>query len=902
MLDLSEFKNKYNYDVATPMMKQYLDIKFVHQNSLVLFRMGDFYELFFDDAITASQFLGLALAKRGKHGENDLQMCGVPHHALESYLYKLIEEGFIVAICEQLESPEEAKKRGYKSVVKRDVVRIITPGTIIEESILQNHSPNYLVSIKRFNQAIGIAYLDISTAEFKVTLVELENFSSELAKLNPKEIIISETDLNDIELRSNLANYRPQLVVQVDSYFATQKCQKIIERFYNIYSYTAIGPLNDAQVSSVGAILEYVNITQKNILPDLPPPHIVSQKDFMIMDVSTRRNLELQSTISGNYKGSLLSVVNHTLTKAGTRLLYNYLCAPLTNIKAINTRHDAVEFLFSNMEITRSARSVLREISDIERIIMRISMRKSIPRDLFALHLALEAAKKIYSTMKELSLPNELHDFNEISKKIESIIRPDSPNSLAEGGFVKKSYNMRLAELYDLLENNNGVIEALKLEYQAKTGIDSLKICKNNLIGIFIEVTQKNLSKMSDSEFIHKQTIASSVRFTTEKLRALEIDIMNSQRLATILEQEIFWELCDDIMKLAIPLRQLANNLSIMDVYCSFAHLAKEHNYVRPEMEQSTNFLIENGRHVTVDQNVENFVPNNCDLSHNQRLWLITGPNMAGKSTFLRQNALIIILAQMGSFVPGTYAKIGIVDRLFSRIGASDDLAKGQSTFMVEMLETAMILAQSTENSFIILDEIGRGTSTYDGVSIAWGCLEHIHNILKCRSLFATHYHELTSLSGALSALKNHTISIKESNGEVLFLHKIIPGIADKSYGIHVAELAGIPKSVIKRAYEVLKNLEKNSKSNKKNIDNLLENNYSLFDDIIIPAKVEIQGSHEIDTRVDGDPKSKYIPDQVRDDIIQALADIKPDEISPKKALELLYELKKITQQQKELI
>jgi DNA mismatch repair protein MutS len=518
------------------------------------------------------------------------------------------------------------------------------------------------------------------------------------------------------------------------------------------------------------------------------------------------------------------------------------------------------------MEITRNSRAILREISDIERIIMRISMRKSIPRDLLALHMALEAAKKLYPTMKELSLSNEMHDFDIMSNKIESIIKPDAPNSLAEGRFIKKSYNARLTELYDLLENNNEVIEGLKLEYQVKTGIDSLKICKNNLIGIFIEITPKNLSKMTDSEFIHKQTTLSSVRFTTERLRALEIDMMNAERLAIILEQEIFWELCGDIMKLAISLRQLAHNLSIFDVYCSFAHLAKEHNYVRPIMEQSTSLLIEGGRHVTVEQNVQNFVPNNCDLNHNQRLWLITGPNMAGKSTFLRQNALIIILAQMGSFIPASYAKIGVVDRLFSRIGASDDLAKGQSTFMVEMLETAMILAQSTENSFIILDEIGRGTSTYDGVSIAWGCLEHIHNILKCRSLFATHYHELTSLSGALAGLRNHTISIKESNGEVLFLHKIIPGIADKSYGIHVAELAGIPKSVIKRAYEVLKNLEKNSKSNQKNMDNLIENNYSLFD-----VTVAKEGK-----------------------IALALADIKPDELSPKEALETLYELKKM--------
>ena len=401
--------------------------------------------------------------------------------------------------------------------------------------------------------------------------------------------------------------------------------------------------------------------------------------------------------------------------------------------------------------------------------------------------------------------------------------------------------------------------------------MENLKICKNNIIGIFIEISPKNLHKMTDSEFIHKQTIATSVRFTTERLKKLEIDIINAQRLSCNLEQEIFWELCGDVMALVGNLRKLSYNLSRLDVFCSFAHLALEHNYVRPEMELSNNFIVENGRHVVVERNVPtgHFVPNNCDLNHNQRLWLITGPNMAGKSTFLRQNAMIIILAQIGSFVPASYTKIGVVDRLFSRIGASDDLAKGQSTFMVEMLETATILAQSTPNSFIILDEIGRGTSTYDGVSIAWGCLEHIHNALRCRSLFATHYHELTQLSGPLTALQNHTISIKEEKGEVLFLHKIIAGSADKSYGIHVAELAGIPKSVIKRAYEVLKTLEKNSKSSQKNMDILTTNNYSFFDDTVA----------------------------VRDNKLEkALADIKPDELSPKEALEVLYNLKRIVE------
>jgi len=901
MLELAEFKSKYNYDVATPMMQQYLDIKFEHQNSLILFRMGDFYELFFEDAITASRVLGLALAKRGKHGENDLQMCGVPYHALESYLHKLVEEGHIVAICEQLESPEEAKKRGYKAIVKRDVVRIITPGTITEESILQKHSPNYLVSIKGLNNAVAIAYLDMSTAEFKVTLINIENFGAELAKLNPKEIIVSESDLNDKYLKHNLDYHRAKLAVQVDSYFALQKCQKIIERFYNIHSYSAIGSLDEASVSAIGAILEYVNITQKNMLPTLSLPHIVNSTDFMIMDVSTRRNLELSATISGGYKGSVLSIINHTITKSGARLLHSYLNAPLSSLDQIKARHEAVEFLLSNINITEKCRHILREVSDIERIIMRISMKRCCPQDIFALGISIDSSKKLHEIISILNLPESIKNitnswvgFDEISSNIKDVIKEDAANSLVGGRFIKPSYNNRLQELYDLLDNNNEIIGNLKLEYQAKTGVDNLKICKNNILGVFIEVTPKNLYKMTDSEFIHKQTIASSVRYTTERLKSLEQDILNAEKLAIILEQEIFWKLCDDIMKFSGALRSLAQNLSIFDVFCSFAYIAREYGYVRPEMIEDASFTIHEGRHIAVEQNIPkgHFIPNNCDLDNSQRLWLITGPNMAGKSTFLRQNALIIILAQIGSFVPSTYAKIGVVDRLFSRIGASDDIARGQSTFMVEMLETATILAQSTANSFIILDEIGRGTSTYDGVSIAWGCLEHIHNTLKCRSLFATHYHELTALAGPLACLKNYTISIKENRGEVLFLHKIIPGVADKSYGIHVAEIAGIPKSVIKRAYEVLKILEKKSDAKQKNMDNLITNNYSLFDVGVIPAQGGIQKNYDMDSCLR--TKDTRI-DVAKESILQkALADIKPDELSPKEALNMLYELKKM--------
>ena len=875
MIEKDEFKQKYKYDQATPMMQQYLQLKFAHQDALLLFRMGDFYELFLEDAVTASQVLGIALAKRGKNGEDDLQMCGVPYHALESYLLKLVEEGFKVAICEQMESPEEAKKRGYKAVVKREVVRIITPGTIIEESIIETQNPNYLISVRIAQNLASIAYLDISTSEFNIASVGMENLSSEIARLEPKEIIISEKDAN----HEALHNWRNKMVIQVESYFANAKCQKIIETFYNIQSYTAIGALTESQISVIGAVLEYVNITQKQNLPALPLPHIVNASDFMVIDASTRRNLELTHTISGYKKGSLLSTIDKTVTKSGARTLYQFLSSPLTDIEQITNRHKKTEFFVQNMRLTEKVRTTLKSTGDLERIITKISMKRCIPRDLLSIYNSLIAASEIQAAFVSaigIDYPETIKDMlsflgghDEISDKIFSIIKEDAPNSLADGGFIKTSFHPKLKELEDLLENSNDIIEKMKLEYQRQTGVDNLKICHNNLVGLFIEVTPKNVHKVTGDEFIHKQTLASAVRFTTERLKTLEAEMLSAKTVKIGLEQQIFWKLCDFIIENAGRLHLLAFSLSQIDVFTALAHLADEYGYIKPEMASDNGFHVAAARHVIVEQSLKTgkFIPNDCDLS-NGRLWLLTGPNMAGKSTFLRQNALIIILAQMGSFVPANFAKIGIVDRLFSRIGASDDLAKGQSTFMVEMLETATILAQSTEKSFIILDEIGRGTSTYDGVSIAWATLEHIHDKLKCRSLFATHYHELTVLSESLPSLQNYTIKISEENDEVLFLHQIIPGFADKSYGIHVAEIAGLPKSVIARAYQILSKLEKTSASQNKKLESVMTHSHNLFDY--------------------SSTQQPYVASAVE----VALAKVNPDELSPKEALEELYRLK----------
>lgn len=877
MLNLEEFKSKYNYEVATPMMKQYLDIKFENQDVLLLFRMGDFYELFFDDAKIASKALSLALAKRGKHGEDDLPMCGMPHHALEGYMHKLLDQDFKVAICDQLESPEEAKKRGYKAIVKRGVSRIITPGTITEESILPEHNPNYLAALKKGKQNISVAYLDISTAIFKVISTPKENLAAELSRISPKELIISEKDKFDPELKEILSNYESRIVVQVDSNFARSKCQKIIERFYDIHSYESIGYISEEEICSIGAVLEYVNITQKSTIPNLSLPHNENISEFMVIDSSTRRNLELTSTISGSYKGSLLCNVNHTITKPGGRLLHEYLSSPLLSKNEIIFRQDNIEYLLQDDSLRNNIREILKSVSDIERILIRISSSRSIPRDLIALKESIISGKEIATLLKNDDhkflerITSNFKNFDGIIDLIDKAINEDAPNNLVSGGIIKKSYDSALGDLYDLVENSDQILKNLRDEYRQKTAIETLKICNNNVIGMFIEVTPKNAHKMNHEEFIHKQTLASSVRYTSEKLREIEVAKNNAHIQIIQIEQKIYNDICQEVLKHISDLRNLALSIAMIDVFSGLAMLAKEYNYCRPIIDESTDFEIRDGRHVNVEMNLHKgaFTPNDCNLSRDQRLWLLTGPNMAGKSTFLRQNAIIAILAQIGSFVPASYAKIGIIDKLFSRIGASDDISKGQSTFMVEMIEAASILANSTERSFIILDEVGRGTSTYDGLSIAWGCLEHIHNKLLSRCLFATHYHELTILSKSEPSLKNFTMDIREENGKLVFLHKVIEGVADKSYGIHVAEIAGLPKQVVKRAYQVLGNLEKDKLNKEKDIDNIISNNYSLFD--IESTKIQHKDSQ----------------------VEKRLGDLKPDELSPREALDLIYELKK---------
>jgi len=895
-MQLNQFNEKHNYDQMTPMMQQYLDMKFANLDCILLFRLGDFYELFFEDAVLASKILGITLTRRGKNGEDEIPMCGVPHHALETYLNKLIGENYKVAICEQLETPEIAKKnRGYKAVVKREVTRIITPGTITEESIIETNSPNYLVSIAEDKNTFSICYLDLSTCEIAVTDIPFHEIINELARLSPKEVLLSE-NLRTSDLARTIHNsLSNRIAYQVDSFFAFDKCLKIVLNFYKISSQKAIGEISKNQISSLGSVLEYLSLTQKENLPRLPLPKIIPYKSFMLIDAATRRNLELTSNILGQVKGSLLGVLDQNVTKAGSRLLYKFLSMPLINIDEINKRLALTEFFYSNNSLTQNIKKILKKTSDMERSLSRISMKRGSGPDLLSIKHTIAAAIEIRGELLNRygpNLPSYIEDIigplsgdDELYDLIDQSIREDAPVGLSDGGIIKHEYHAKIQELYDLINNGRLYVEKLKSIYQKETNIDNLKIVHNNVLGSFIEVNLRYSSKIIDPKFIHRQNTSNSVRYTTIELQKLESDMVNAKSLAINLEQELYNNICLQLMEKACYIRSLADCLSILDVFCNFAYIAGEYDYSKPKITNDLSFEIIDGRHPVVERAIycdgKSFIKNNCILSMDNRIWLITGPNMAGKSTFLRQNAIIAILAQIGSFIPAKSAKIGIIDKIFSRIGTSDDLLKGQSTFMVEMLETSAILAQATKNSLVILDEVGRGTSTYDGVAIAWSVLEYIHDTIKARCLFATHYHELTQMDNFLPSLKNYTVAIEEFGKDILFLHHIIEGSADRSYGVHVASLAGLPKSVIMKANTILSKLEKTSINKGKNILKTESNNLSLFD------------LSELECSIKPLEQKK---DPIYNILLEELGKIDPDQLSPKQALEILYKLKNYIQ------
>lgn len=814
----SELFKESQVKSLTPMMQQYMAIKAEHQDCLLFYRMGDFYELFFDDAVIASEALDIVLTKRGKHEDNDIPMCGVPAHSYDFYLEKLIKTGHKVAICEQLERPEEAKKRGYKAVVKRDVVRIVTLGTVIEENLLDARSSNYLAAIGLHEGKINIALVEITTGVFFICNSSINTLTNDLSRFQPSEIIIPEKLYSDKNIKSTLEPFTKKITTRANITFDKKRGESRLLEFYGLKTLSGIGNYSDSEIITMGGMLEYLQHTQRESLPRLSRPKKLDNSHYMSIDPSTKRNLEIEYDIHGDPKHSLLNTIDKTITAGGGRLLRLYLSSPLTSAEAINQRLDNVECFSKNENFRNQVRETLKQIPDLDRSLSRIWIKKGGPRDLSLLKFGLEHALKLaelilFSNIKIShgikGLIDQIGNFSELLSKLDHALVLDTPLNVKDGNFIKKGYSAELDYFYDIKSNSKESITNLRDKYRQLAGVTTLKISFNNVLGYFIEVTPSHADKIKDEVFIHRQTLGSSIRYTTTELNELQSDIFNAEEKISALEQKLFNDLCDMVISKGEDISYTSQSLSGLDVFSALAHLAYTKNYTRPVIDESCEFKIDGGRHPVVESNIkEQFIANNCDLRCGQSIWLITGPNMAGKSTFLRQNAIICILAQMGCYVPCTNAQIGVVDKLFSRIGAADDISRGQSTFMVEMVETANILNNATHKSLIILDEIGRGTATYDGLSIAWAVVENIHNTLKSRTLFATHYHELTELENQLDNVSCHTVKVKEWENNIVFLHEVVAGKADRSYGIHVASLAGLPKSVIDRSNQILAQVE----------------------------------------------------------------------------------------------
>ncbi len=873
---------------VTPMMAQYLDIKAQYPDALLFYRMGDFYELFFDDAIAASEALDIALTKRGKHEGADIPMCGVPVHAAEGYLLTLIRKGFRVAVGEQLEKPAEAKKRGAKSVVKRDVVRLVTPGTLTEESLLEARRHNFLAAFSEIRDSAALAWVDISTGAFHVMALPPVRFGPELARLAPSEVLISETQ--ETQWDETIKDAGAAVTPMARGAFDSTAGEKRLLALFNIQTLDAFGDFKRAEVSAMGALIQYLEITQKGQLPLLRPPVSEAIASVMQIDAATRRNLELTQTLSGERGGTLLACLNLTVTASGARLMERRLSAPSLDLAEIAARLDAIAFGVEHTQIAQQLRIGLRRVPDLDRALSRLALDRGGPRDLAAIRTGLGQAMDLAQGCASSVLPaalqtavSDLQGHETLVTLLETALTEEPPLLLRDGNFIAQGYDPDLDETRRLRNEGRSVIAGLQQEYSVQTAIQSLKIKHNNVLGYFIETTathaEKMLSPPLSDLFIHRQTTANQVRFTTVALSELETKILNAANHAQDIEQRHFDDLRAAVLAQAAQISLAAQAFAIFDVSLALADLAIRENWCRPKVDNSYAFAISGGRHPVVEhalksQSGASFIANDSALDDN-KIWLLTGPNMAGKSTFLRQNALIALLAQMGSFVPATSAHIGLVSQLFSRVGASDDLARGRSTFMVEMVETAAILNQADHRALVILDEIGRGTATYDGLSIAWATLEHLHDVNKSRSLFATHYHELTALAGKLDRVENATVAVKEWQGEVIFLHEVIKGAADRSYGVQVAQLAGLPKTVVDRARMVLEALEKGERENGSGAKALIDDLPLFAMAPSAPPKQAVTAPSQVDA---------------------LLRDVQPDELTPRDALKLIYQLKDCAQ------
>lgn len=857
----------------TPVMAQYRDMKQQHPHCLLFFRMGDFYELFFEDAVVAAKDLDIALTKRGKHEGEEIPMCGVPVHTYETYLARLIQKGHKVAVCEQLENPETAKKRGSKGPLRRDVVRVVTAGTLTEEGLLDARQNNFLIALSPLTQnKIGVGAIDLSTGIFLIEETSLKGLASLLARFNPAEIVLPDRLLEEPTLYETFGVWKKKLSPLPQARFDEENNRMRLEQIFSVQTLDAFGTFSPAEIRAAGTLVDYIHITQKSALKILERPRKVSAQAILLIDPAARRSLELEVTLNGQRQGSLLSTIDQTLTAAGGRLLSLRMNAPLTNSAAIAQRLDAITFFTDHGPLRDKIRQALKKCPDMERALSRINLGRGSPRDLASLRDGLIQAREIETILTDQSLPESLsREYSRLGghlalvDRLKRALAESVPPYARDGGFIAPGYHEGLDTYRTLRDDSFGLTQQLQAEYIGKTGISSLKIRHNNVIGYHVDIGPSHASKIPE-EFIHRQTLASSIRYTTVALSDLERRIEAAAHQALELELQLFTDLIDEIQGRATEILQTCRALASLDVAAALAELAVREKYVRPLVDDSLKFEIRQGRHPVVAAALGSagdtpFVANDCLMDDTTKLILMTGPNMAGKSTYLRQNAVIIILAQMGSYVPAAAAHIGVVDHIFSRVGAADDLAAGRSTFMVEMVETAAILHQATERSFVILDEIGRGTATFDGLSIAWAVVESLCHVNRCRALFATHYHELTQLASSLPMLTCATMRIKEWNGDVIFLHEVIPGCADKSYGIHVAALAGLPARAVERARQILHTLESQGK--------------------------------DIPTIPEASPVSLPEPSVIE----ETLRGLPIDDLSPRQALEELYRLREMVKQ-----
>ena len=822
----------------TPIMQQYLDAKKNLPDTILFFQMGDFFELFYDDALVVADFLSITLTHRHQSGEK-IPMCGVPVKAHEVYLQRLIQGGFKVAVCAQTETPKQAKKRGSKSLVQREVTQIFTKGTLTGEAYLKPEESNYLLAfcLSHDKKKVGIAWTDISAGTFFTRWGDADTLEDMLTQINPHEILVKESDVQYPAFYELYNRYKKFLTLRVDYLFQESVARRHLDEVFSISSEDTLSTQKKEEIIAIGVISEYLRLTQKETLPRLTLPKKIEEKTFMNMDTGTFFSLEITRNVEGQTKGSLFSTIKKTLTPGGTRLLKTFLTQPLLKKEEIDRRLDAVDAFLSHPPLRNQIQTQLKGFPDLRRLMTRLSSYRGGPRDLLQLAEALNR----FEQLSFLSLPSDwektlipslfstFKGFSELKTSITRTISEEAPNIFKAGEVIRQDYNETIKALKEKIRTLQLQIPALQIQYMKEKGVPSLKIRSNNILGYFIEIPSKQTGNIpldapqktiSPHQFIHRQTLSNCARFTTQHLTDVQNQILQTEAKILEEEQEIFEQTLKKALQQETQIFQAADALALLDVLLSFATLAEEKNYVRPQIENSCRLLIKEGRHPVIEDILQSknattpFIKNDCSLDNSCYMWTLTGPNMAGKSTFLRQTALLTLLAQIGCFVPAKEAIIGIVDQIFSRVGASDNLTRGQSTFMVEMLESARILNQASKSSLVILDEVGRGTSTWDGLSIAWAIAEHLLTSIQCRTLFATHYHELTQLGQKYPELANHRMVIKEQDEHIIFMHKVQPGVAQRSYGIHVAELAGLPKKVTQHAHRILLELEKAAQTN----------------------------------------------------------------------------------------